>query len=93
MWCCPFLHGLAETNGDGKTDRQHACLDLYRKFGRLADNEVVREMLGLLSVAGSAAAEDERAAAAGVDSLAAGFGRGGGVGSEVTLGDSSPKPP
>ena len=46
----PFLHGLAETNKDGET--ADSCLGLYRKFGRLADNEVTREMAGLLSVAG-----------------------------------------
>ncbi len=46
----PFLHGLAETNGDGGGAAN--CLGLYRRFGRLADNEVTREMAGLLSVAG-----------------------------------------
>lgn len=46
----PFLHGLAETNGDGGAAAN--CLGLYRKFGKLAGNEVEREMAGLLSVAG-----------------------------------------
>lgn len=46
----PFLHGLAETDGDGGEAAN--CLGLYGKFGRLADNEVAREMAGLLSVAG-----------------------------------------
>ena len=46
----PLLHGLADTRGDvGEVDN---CLGLYRKVGRLADNEVAREMAGLLSVAG-----------------------------------------
>ncbi len=48
----PFLHGLAKTNGDGETAAN--CLGLYRKFGKLAGNEVERETAGLLSVAGIA---------------------------------------
>lgn len=46
----PFLHGLAETHGDGGAAAN--CLGLYRRFGKLAGNEVEREMAGLLSVAG-----------------------------------------
>ena len=43
----PFLHGMG-----GDEQPADACLDLYRRFGKLADNEVAREMSSLLSATG-----------------------------------------
>ena len=46
----PFLHGLAELRGDTAT--VSACLDVYHRYGKLADNEVQREMNAQLSQPG-----------------------------------------
>lgn len=42
----PFLHGL--TDMSGKSDKGKEYLELYRKFGKLPDNEITREMADLL---------------------------------------------
>ena len=46
----PFLHGLGESSGKG--GEAVNCLGLYSKMGRLADNEVTREMAGQLTAGG-----------------------------------------
>lgn len=42
----PFFHGLHQLRGE--TAEGKACLELYRRFGKLQDNELTREIAGQL---------------------------------------------
>ena len=42
----PFLHSLDQMRGEAGGDQAH--LELYRRFGKLQDNELTREMAGQL---------------------------------------------